>query len=100
MYLLNPDSNVHEGHYRLDDFDNPNSWLLSEIEMIREMGFEVDGDTHLSMKTDDIDERTEYKISKMKRYGYCLEINGRKYMFKTFKDMLKKIDEAGRIPVH
>lgn len=99
MFFLNPHSKAHEGCHKLDDFDNPNSWTLSEIDLVREMGFDIDGDTHLSLKANDADKVTEYRISKLKQYGYCLEINSRKYVFKTFNDMMKKIDEAGKVIV-
>ncbi len=82
--------------YKLDNFDNPNSWSISELEMLHGMGFKVEASTHLSLDVDNINENnTKYSIYKSRSLGYCLEINDRKHFFKTFDQMLEKIDSFG-----
>jgi hypothetical protein len=83
-------------YYMLDDFDNPNAWSIHELDMLEGMGFAVEGDTHMSLKTSSDYDSTQYTISKHKKQGHCLDINGRKHFFKTFKAMLEKIDDLGQ----
>jgi len=84
----------------LDDIDHPNGWDWKEIDMLAGMGFEPEGDARMVLKVrnqshmDDI----TYKIYKTDD-DYILLINDTKHLFKTFNDMLNKIDELGSVEI-
>ena len=89
-----------EKEYSIDDFDHPNGWDWKEVDMLYGMGFEPEGDARVVLKVknpDRIDDIT-YKIYKNDD-GYVLLINDTKHLFKTFNDMLNKIDELGSVEV-
>lgn len=89
-----------EKEYKLNDIDHPNGWDWKEIDMLIGMGFEPEGDARMVLKVrnnggmDDI----TFKIYKTDD-DYVLLINGRKHLFKTFNDMLNKIDELGSVEI-
>ena len=87
-----------EKEYKLDDFDHPNGWDWKEIDMLSGMGFEPEGDARMILKVKNqshMDDIT-YKIYKTDD-DYILLINDTKHLFKTFNDMLSKIDELGSV---
>jgi hypothetical protein len=89
----------HTEYYRLDDFDNKNAMRLKELEMLDGMGFHMEGNTHMGLTTQqDLDSNT-YMVSKHKKLGYELKINERKHYFRTFDEMLAKIDEFGKLEI-
>jgi hypothetical protein len=96
-YHLNPsdDSNYH----KLDDFDNPNSWSMKELDMLEGMGFQIEGDCHMGLNLPGIDDSVAYTVAKHKKLGHELKINERKFYFKTFDHMLNKIDEFGKLEI-
>ena len=86
--------------YNVDDIDNPNGWDWKEIDMLAGMGFEPEGNTRLILKVKNNHEMndTAYRVYKTDE-GYHLMVNDRKHLFKTFTDMLNKIDEWGSVEV-
>jgi len=64
------------------------------------MGFEPEGDARVVLKVKNPDRMDDitYKIYKNDD-GYVLLINDTKHLFKTFNDMLNKIDELGSVEV-
>jgi len=89
-----------EKEYSLDDLDHPNGWDWKEIDMLYGMGFEPEGDARVVLKIKNPDRMDDitYKIYKNDD-GYVLLINDTKHLFKTFNDMLNKIDELGSVEV-
>ena len=89
-----------EKEYSLDDLDHPNGWDWKEIDMLYGMGFEPEGDARVVLKVKNPDRMDDitYKIYKNDD-GYVLLINDTKHLFKTFNDMLSKIDELGSVEV-
>ena len=89
-----------EKEYSIDDFDHPNGWDWKEIDMLYGMGFEPEGDARVVLKVKNPDRMDDitYKIYKNDD-GYVLLINDTKHLFKTFNDMLNKIDELGSVEV-
>ena len=87
-----------EKEYSLDDLDHPNGWDWKEIDMLYGMGFEPEGDARVVLKIKNPDRMDDitYKIYKNDE-GYVLLINDTKHLFKTFNDMLSKIDELGSV---
>ena len=87
-----------EKEYSLDDLDHPNGWDWKEIDMLYGMGFEPEGDARVVLKVKNPDRMDDitYKIYKNDE-GYVLLINDTKHLFKTFNDMLSKIDELGSV---
>ncbi len=89
-----------EKEYKLDDIDHANGWDWKELDMLYGMGFEPEGDARLVLKVKnqkDMDDYT-YKIYKTDD-DYILLINDTKHLFKSFSDMLNKIDELGSIEI-
>lgn len=89
-----------EKEYSIDDFDHPNGWDWKEVDMLYGMGFEPEGDARVVLKVKNPDRMDDitYKIYKNDE-GYVLLINDTKHLFKTFNDMLSKIDELGSVEV-
>ena len=89
-----------EKEYSIDDFDHPNGWDWKEVDMLYGMGFEPEGDARLSLKVRSPDRMNDitYKIYKTDE-NYVLLINDTKHVFKTFNDMINKIDELGSVEV-
>lgn len=89
-----------EKEYSIDDFDHPNGWDWKEVDMLYGMGFEPEGDARVVLKVKNPDRMDDitYKIYKNDD-GYVLLINDTKHLFKTFNDMLNKIDELGSVEV-
>lgn len=89
-----------EKEYSLDDLDHPNGWDWKEVDMLYGMGFEPEGDARVVLKVKNPDRMDDitYKIYKNDD-GYVLLINDTKHLFKTFNDMLSKIDELGSVEV-
>ena len=89
-----------EKEYSLDDLDHPNGWDWKEVDMLYGMGFEPEGDARVVLKIKNPDRMDDitYKIYKNDD-GYVLLINDTKHVFKTFNDMLNKIDELGSVEV-
>ena len=89
-----------EKEYKLDDIDHPNGWDWKELDMLYGMGFEPEGDARVVLKIKNPDRMDDitYKIYKNDD-GYVLLINDTKHLFKTFNDMLNKIDELGSVEV-
>ena len=89
-----------EKEYKLDDMDHPNGWEWKEIEMLLGMGFEPEGDARMVLKVRHHDGMNDvtYKIYKTDD-DFVLLIDDRKHLFKTFNDMLNKIDELGSIEI-
>ena len=89
-----------EREYSLDDLDHPNGWDWKEVDMLYGMGFEPEGDARVVLKVKNPDRMDDitYKIYKNDD-GYVLLINDTKHLFKTFNDMLNKIDELGSVEV-
>ena len=87
-----------EKEYSIDDFDHPNGWDWKEVDMLYGMGFEPEGDARVVLKVKNPDRMDDitYKIYKNDE-GYVLLINDTKHLFKTFNDMLSKIDELGSV---
>ena len=86
-------------YHRIDDFDNPNSWDLKELDMMEGMGFQIEGDCRMSLAIPGDMEMNKYEVAKHKKLGYELRINERKHYFKTFDKMMEKIDEFGKLDV-
>ena len=86
--------------YKLDDIDHPNGWDWKEIDMLVGMGFEPEGDARMVLKIRNHDGMSDitYKIYKTDD-DYILLIDDRKHLFKTFNDMLNKIDELGSVEI-
>ena len=89
-----------EKEYSIDDLDHPNGWDWKEIDMLYGMGFEPEGDARVVLKIKNPERMDDitYKIYKNDD-GYVLLINDTKHLFKTFNDMLNKIDELGSVEV-
>jgi hypothetical protein len=89
-----------EKEYKLDDIDHPNGWDWKEIDMLVGMGFEPEGDARMVLKIRNHDGMSDitYKIYKTDD-DYILLIDDRKHLFKTFNDMLNKIDELGSVEI-
>lgn len=89
-----------EKEYKINDFDHPNGWDWKEIDMLYGMGFEPEGDARMILKIRDHDNPNDitYKIYKTDD-DYILLINDTKHLFKTFNDMLNKIDELGSVEI-
>jgi hypothetical protein len=94
-YHLTPSSDTN--YHKLDDFDNPNSWKIQEIDMLEGMGFSIEGNTHMGLDLPGIDDTVKYTVALHKELGHELKINERKYYFKNFNHMMKKIDEFGKL---
>lgn len=88
-----------ENYHRIDDFDNPNSWVMKEIDMLEGMGFTFEGDTHMSLSIPGDMDNCRYSVGKHKNLGFELKINERKHYFKNFDEMMKRIDEFGKLEV-
>lgn len=86
-------------YYKIDDFDNPNSWELKELDMLEGMGFQIEGDSCMGLSIPGDMDMNKYTVSKHKKLGFELKINERKHYFKTFDHMLKKIDEFGKLEI-
>ena len=85
-----------EKEYKLDDMDHPNGWEWKEIEMLLGMGFEPEGDARMVLKVKNKSYMDDYTFKVYKTDDdYVLLINDTKHLFKTFNDMLNKIDELG-----
>ena len=85
-----------EKEYKLDDIDHPNGWEWKEIEMLLGMGFEPEGDARMVLKVKNKSYMDDYTFKVYKTDDdYVLLINDTKHLFKTFNDMLNKIDELG-----
>lgn len=86
--------------YDIDDIDNPNGWDWKEVDMLAGMGFEPEGNTRWVLKTKNPEQMsdTTFRIYKTDE-GYVLTVNERKHLFKTFIDMLNKIEEWGSVEV-
>ena len=89
-----------EREYSLDDLDHPNGWDWKEVDMLYGMGFEPEGDARAVLKVKNSDKMDDitYKVYKTDN-GYVLLINDTKHVFKTFNDMLNKIDELGSVEI-
>ena len=83
--------------YKIDSFDNPNGWSFNQIEHLHDMGFEMEDDYTFSTKVDKYDvsdDEGSFNISVYKdNNGYVLDFN-RKYIFKTFDDMIQFIENS------
>ena len=76
--------------------DHPNGWEWKEIEMLLGMGFEPEGDARMVLKVKNKSYMDDYTFKVYKTDDdYVLLINDTKHLFKTFNDMLNKIDELG-----
>jgi len=80
----------------LEDFDSPNGWLWKEIDLLINMGFDKISTSRLSLQYEDDKKASTIEVYKNED-GYNLQINDRKYVFKTFNTMLDKIEEFGQI---
>ena len=89
----------NENYYKLDDFDNPNSWEMKHLDMLEGMGFQIEGDSHMGLTIPGDMDMNRYSIAKHKKLGYELKINDRKHYFKSFDNMMDKIDECGKLDV-
>ena len=89
-----------EKEYKLDDMDHPNGWEWKEIEMLLGMGFEPEGDARMVLKVKNKSYMDDYTFKVYKTDDdYVLLIDDTKHVFKTFNDMLNKIDELGSIEI-
>ncbi len=89
---------VSEKEYKIDDIDHPNGWDWKEIDMLYGMGFEPEGDARMVLKVRNKSHMDDYTFKIYKTDDdYVLLINDRKHLFKTFNDMLTKIDELGSV---
>ena len=89
-----------EKEYKLDDMDHPNGWEWKGIEMLLGMGFEPEGDARMVLKVKNKSYMDDYTFKVYKTDDdYVLLINDTKHLFKTFNDMLNKIDELGSIEI-
>ena len=86
-------------HHQLDDFDNPAAWKIKELDMLEGMGFVVEGDCGMGLTVPDDLDMNQYHIAKHRELGYELKINERKHYFRTFDEMMRKIDEFGKLEV-
>lgn len=87
----------NENYYKLDDFDNPNSWDMKDLDMLEGMQFQIEGDSHMGLSIPGDMDMNKYSIAKHKKLGYELKINERKHYFRTFDNMIEKIDEFGTL---
>ena len=87
-----------EKEYKINDIDHPNGWDWKEIDMLYGMGFEPEGDARMVLKVRNRNHMDDYTFKVYKTDDdYVLLINDRKHLFKTFNDMLTKIDELGSV---
>jgi hypothetical protein len=89
----------NENYYKLDNFDNPNAWDMKELDMLEGMGFQIEGDSHMGLCIPGDMDMNKYSIAKHKKLNYELKINDRKHYFKSFDNMMDKIDEFGKLDV-
>lgn len=89
----------NDNYHKLDDFDNPNSWEMKDLDMLEGMGFQIEGDSHMGLSIPGDLDMNKYSVSKHKKLGYELKVNDRKHYFKTFDNMMKKIDEFGKLDI-
>ena len=69
-----------------------------EIHVLYGMGFEPEGDARMVLKVRNKNHMDDYTFKVYKTDDdYVLLINDRKHLFKTFNDMLTKIDELGAV---
>ena len=87
-----------EKEYKINDIDHPNGWDWKEIDMLYGMGFEPECDARMVLKVRNKNHMDDYTFKVYKTDDdYVLLINDRKHLFKTFNDMLTKIDELGAV---
>lgn len=88
-----------EKKYKLSNINNENGWKFEEIDILGDMGFSLvnEYDMQSDITIPDLsnimycdDNVVVVKIYKTKE-GYVIDL-GRRYIFKTFDDMLKFID--------
>ena len=88
-----------KNEYIIDDFDNPNGWHWKQVDHLIDMGFKMTGNTRLTL--DDkkhYDDVLNVEIYKQNPSGdYVMILNGRKYVFKSFVNMINKIDDFGKV---
>jgi hypothetical protein len=91
----------HEDEHSTEDFENPKGWHWKELDHLIEMGFMYEGSTRLKLSDKkNIDDTLNVEIHKKKSTGdYVMELNGRKHTFKSMSDMLKHIEELGRVDI-
>ena len=92
-------ANKSNNYHLIDDFDNPNSWIMKEIDMLEGMGFTFEGDTHMSLSIPGDLDANNYSVGKHKNLGFELKINDRKHYFRNFDAMMERIDEFGKLEV-
>lgn len=88
-----------ELYFELESFDDKSAWQLKELDMLEGMGFKVEGDRQMGLNIPGDVEMNKYSIAKHKKLGYELKINERKHFFKTFQEMLNRIDEFGTLDI-
>lgn len=93
--FLNPKEENSINEYNTTDFDIKEGWHWKEVHHLVEMGFELEGDYRLKLnEKSDVNENTlNVEIYKQKSNGdYVMELNERKYKFKSFKEMINFIE--------
>lgn len=93
--FLNPKKEEKLDEYNITDFDINDGWHWKEVDHLLEMGFEFEGDYRLKMvDKNNMDGNTLIvEIYKQKSTGdYVMNMNERKYKFKSFKEMLNFIE--------
>ncbi len=95
--LINSSQNTDE--YQVDDFDNIEGWNWKEVDHLIEMGFQMIGDTRLKLSDKkSFDDILNVEIFKEKSTGnYVMILNDRKHVFKSFVNMMHKIEELGQV---
>ena len=95
------ESDDKDKEYSIHELGNPNGWNWKDLDILIGMGFDADGDTRLKLS---VKNKTGYEMNinasiyKNKR-GYVLELNNKKYVFRSFPQMMEKIDEFGTINI-
>jgi hypothetical protein len=72
---------------------------MKDLDMLEGMGFQIEGDTHMGLSIPGDMDMNKYTVTKHKKLGYELKVNERKHYFKSFDNMMNKIDEFGKLDV-
>lgn len=93
--FLNPKQEETIDEYNTTDFDIKDGWNWKEVYHLIEMGFELEGDYRLKLieKNNTHDQTLSVEIYKQKSNSdYVMNLNERKYKFKSFKEMISFIE--------
>lgn len=90
----------NENEYDLENEENdPKGWPYNDVEFLYNMGFDRTGNSRMQLKLEIRNRETSICEVYKNELGYILEINGRKHVFKDFKQMMRQIDEFGKVKI-